>query len=629
MASAIELMGNRARQLLTRLLARIGFDERTILVPMAVLVGVITAAAAVAFHELVQTVREVLYPARHAEFLYGKGVSLLILLPAAGGLVVGVFNRYVIRGRSSGGMADVVESVSKGAAVLRTRSALETIFASGITIGSGGSAGAEGPIVQIGAAIASGIGKVFQVSRQHYPVLIGCGTAAGISAIFNSPMGGVLFTLEVILLDFSIRTFTPVVLASVIANVATRRILQYLEKNPDAAQAIFALPETAKKGFPPYPTWGTIGTFFLLGLACGVVGIALTRLMYATEHRFGRLKMPRPLKPALGGALLGVLGVIYVIIFGWLLLGRAKPFLADHYAMPAFFGDGYGAVMRMLQPEFYAEFPASKLLLLMVFLVGAKVVGTALTLGSGGNGGVIAPSLVLGATTGALVGLVLRSVGLSAGIQPHVYALVGMGAVLAAVVHAPLASLLILFDITQQPNVIVPGMLATIVATGTGRLLYPESIYSLSLRSRGVRVGTSADLTLLRRLTVEDVGLDPVTVLPENTPLQRLVQLSSETGAHDFVLSDESGDYCGMVVGDDLRTAMVERESIPLLNAADIARPNLPPVRNSDDLARVMATFSEHDVSKLPVSLSSNPGRVVGLVSRSSLMRRYHRALSE
>jgi CIC family chloride channel protein len=204
-----------------------------------------------------------------------------------------------------------------------------------------------------------------------------------------------------------------------------------------------------------------------------------------------------------------------------------------------------------------------------------------------------------------------------------------MGAVLAAVVHAPLAALLILFDVTQQPNVIVPGMLATIVATGTGRLLYPESIYSLSLRTRGVRVGTSADLTLLRRLTIEDVGLDPVTVLPANTPLERLVQLSGETGAHDFVLSDEAGDYAGMVVGDDLRTAMVERESIPLLNAADIARASLPPVRSSDDLARVMAAFSQHDVSKLPVCLSSGPGRVVGLVSRSSLMRRYHRALSE
>src|SRR3954470_10308349 len=146
MPSAIELMGDGARRVLTRVSTRLGFGERTILVPMAVLVGVITAAAAVAFHELVQHVRQALYPAQYTDFLYGKGVALLIVLPALGGLVVGLFNRYVIGGRGAAGMADVVESVSKGAATLRTRSALETIFASGITIGSGGSAGAEGPI---------------------------------------------------------------------------------------------------------------------------------------------------------------------------------------------------------------------------------------------------------------------------------------------------------------------------------------------------------------------------------------------------------------------------------------------------------------------------------------------------
>jgi CIC family chloride channel protein len=628
MGSALSSVGPRVRLLLTRLLTRLGFVEQSILVPMAIVVGVVAAAAAVLFHELIQHVRAALYPAGHAKFLYGRGVALLILLPALGGLVVGLFNRYVVRGRGGHGIADVVESVSKGSGVLRARSAVETILTSGVTIGSGGSAGAEGPIVQIGAAIASGVGRIFQLSRQHYPVLIGCGTAAGISAIFNSPIGGVLFTLEVILLDFSIRTFTPVVLASVIANVATRRIFERLLHQTESS-AIFQLPEWVMNDFPPHATWGNVLAFVILGLACGAVGAALTRMMYASEHRFSQLRIPRPLKPALGGALLGVIGVAYVMIFGWLLLNRGKPFHVEHYPMPAFFGDGYGAVIRMLQPEFYMQFEVSHLVLLMVFLVLAKIVGTALTLGSGGSGGVIAPSLFLGATAGALTGLTLKSAGMHADVGPHVYALVGMGAVLAAVVHAPLAALLILFEVTKQPDVIIPGMLATIVGAGTARLLFPDSIYSLSLRRRGVRVGTSADLTLLRRLTVEDVGLDPVSVLPQNTPLQRLVQLSMETGAHDFVLSDEKGDYAGMVVSDDLRTAMVERESIPLLNAADISRPNLPAVRASDDLAAVMAAFSQHDVSRLPVSLSSNPDRVVGLVSRSSLMRRYHRALSE
>ena len=156
--------------------------------------------------------------------LYGKGVLLLVLFPMLGGLVVGVFSTYLMRSREGHGVVDVMETVMRSSGFIRPTAALEKILTSAVTIGSGGSAGAEGPIVQIGAGISSAFGQFFQVTRAHLPVLIGCGTAAGISAIFNAPIGGVLFTLEIILFDFSIRTFTPVVLASVVANVTTQAI---------------------------------------------------------------------------------------------------------------------------------------------------------------------------------------------------------------------------------------------------------------------------------------------------------------------------------------------------------------------------------------------------------------------
>src|SRR5688500_17219528 len=194
MPPAPQAFGRGARLLLTRLLARLGVGEGGILVPLAVVIGVVTAGAAVGFHELIVFIRDHLYrPERYGlepSFLYGRGIVLLVLLPALGGLAVGCFSRYVMRAREGHGIVDVLETVTRGGGSnLRPLVALEKILTSAVTIGTGGSAGAEGPIVQIGASIASGVGQLFQVARPHYPVLIGCGTAAGISAIFNSPIG--------------------------------------------------------------------------------------------------------------------------------------------------------------------------------------------------------------------------------------------------------------------------------------------------------------------------------------------------------------------------------------------------------------------------------------------------------
>jgi CIC family chloride channel protein len=172
-------------------------------------------------------------------------------------------------------------------------------------------------------------------------------------------------------------------------------------------------------------------------------------------------------------------------------------------------------------------------------------------------------------------------------------------------------------------------MLACVVSTGFAKLMFRDSIYSLSLRRRGVRVGTSADLTLLRRLNLEQVDLEPVVSISAAATLERLLQLTEETEATDLVALDANGDYAGMVVSDDIRTALWQREAIPLLTVAELARPDVPVVRSSDDLASVLATFSGYEVSRLPVCLPARPGRVVGLVSRSSLMKRYHLALTE
>ena len=301
----------RVRLLVNRVSARLGFGGEGFLVVVAVLIGIVTAAAAVSFHELINLIRNWMYGQMPSVDLYGRHVWLLLAFPALGGLVVGCANWFIHRrgGTAGHGVVDVMETVTRASGWLRPLAAIESLLTSAVTIGSGGSAGAEGPIVQIGAAIASGFGRAFAMARPYVPVLIGCGTAAGISSIFNSPIGGVIFTLEVILYDFSIRAFLPIVLASVIANVTTHAIFEHIGEG--TSHAIFRVspyisagPGMAGSGPMQIQAlnWPSLPSFVLLGVACGLVGVTTTRLMYKSDEMFRKLPVPKPVRPAIGGA---------------------------------------------------------------------------------------------------------------------------------------------------------------------------------------------------------------------------------------------------------------------------------------------------------------------------------------
>ncbi|HEX4125375.1 MAG TPA: chloride channel protein, partial [Tepidisphaeraceae bacterium] len=384
-------------------MARIGLREESFLVFIAAIVGVITGAAAVTFHWLIDLIRDLLYQRFGEHALYGRWVLMLIVWPALGGLLVGVISRYVFRAREGHGIVDVMESVIRSAGFVQTRSAVEKIITSAITIGTGGSVGAEGPIVQIGAAISSGVASVFRLARSQMPVATACGAAAGISAIFNAPMGGLLFSLEVILQDFSLRNVTPVVVASVLANVTTKAI--YYRVFHHHQNAIFALP-ASQFAFQ----WLQMWNFIILGVLCGLVGVVTTKLMYTIEDKFHHLRTNPAVRPAIGGAILGLIGVVYVVIFGHLLLGHSKPIDFKVYPMPAFYGDGYGFIQLLLGPHFYTTQSFHILIILLIFLGFAKVLGTCITLGSGGSGGIIAPSLFIGAVVGGAMGLAMKSI---------------------------------------------------------------------------------------------------------------------------------------------------------------------------------------------------------------------------
>jgi len=613
----------RARVLIERVLVRSGFRAESSLLLLAVVVGVVTAFAAVAFHELINFIRESLYGTLGLRgHLYGAGIGLLIVFPAVGGLVVGLISTLLIRDQRGRGMIDVLESVSRSTGRVKPDTAIEKAVTAAITIGTGGSAGAEGPIVQIGAGIASGIGQLFGIARPHMPLLIGCGTAAGISAIFNAPIGGVLFTLEVILREYSVRTFTPLVLASVIANVTTQEIYRTLHHEQSAPTAIFSVMMPTLQF-----TWSLLPSFLLLGLLCAFVGVSLTMLMSRTERFFEHSRVPRPLRPAVGGAATGALGVVYVVALGWLLLHREKPFDPHTYNMPAFFGDGYGVVQDLVNLTFYDSMSASHLLLLLGSLCVLKLIATCLTLGSGGSGGIIAPSLFLGATAGGFLGSLFHLA--SPTVQPAVYALVGMGAVLSAVVHAPLASILILLEVTGDYRIVLPAMLACVVAQGIAKVLFKDSIYTLGLRSRGLPVDSTGDLGVLRRLTVEQVALDPAVAVQEHDPMQRVLDMAADLAMTDFVVLDQTGNYVGMITIADLNHALISRDAVPLLLASELTRVDIPLISTQDDLAGVLETFGKFETTHLPVCFSRSSGKVIGLLNRSALLRRYQQLLAD
>jgi CIC family chloride channel protein len=431
----------------------------------------------------------------------------------------------------------------------------------------------------------------------------------------------VLFTLEVILQDFSIRTFTPLVISSFIANVTTRAIFARIEGSE--YPAIFAMPAQASANAPTIVDWAQAGNFVLLGLICGVAGVMLTKLMGVFETRFRKLNLSSALKPALGGALLGVLGIAYVLILGRVLLHQPKPFAFEQYPMPAFFSDGYGVIQNLLRGEFYVHWDAGKIVLLLAFLSLAKILATCLTLGSGGSGGIIAPSLFIGATAGGCLGMVLQQTHWFGALHPEVYALVGMGAVLAAVVHAPLASIIILFELTADYRVTLPAMITTVTAVGIARLMFPDSIYTHTLRMRGIKWGSASDLSVLRRMNVEQVELEPATVLQVSEPVQKALDLAAQLGSANFVATDAEGTYQGMVVTDQLNQALIERDVVPLTIVGDVMRSDIPPVKNTDDLATVFEMFCQTEMAYLPVCLASRPGKVIGLISRNALMRTY------
>jgi CIC family chloride channel protein len=572
----------RMRVLVRKLFLQLNLTEQHFLIGLAMLVGVGAGFGSLVFRAMLDAsehlFREVV--PGHIGFRW-----LLPAIPAAGALLAGILTYRYAREAKGHGVPNVMEAIITKRGIIRARVVVVKALASALTLGSGGSAGSEGPIIQIGSAWGSSIGQLFRISETNTKTLIACGAAAGISAIFNAPIAGVLFAMEIILGEFTIAAFTPVVISSVLSAVVAQSV--------SGDRPVFVTPDYH------FTSAFELIWFVLLALIAGVLAVGFIKLLYGSEDFFDlRLTIvPEWAKPAIGGALVGAIGLFY----------------------PEAMGVGYQTIEGALNGGIAAQ--------TLMILLGFKLIATVLTLGAGGSGGVFAPTLFFGAALGGAFGDFATAYLPGTTSPTGAFAVVGMGAMVSATTHAPLTAMLIIFEMTGSYHIILPLMFATIIALITVRAFERESIYSLKLSRRGIRAFHGRDLSVLERVPVSRIMRDTYDFVREDTSLGEIVSMIQSSGNRDYPVLDESGKILGMVWFHDIREVMLENSMYPLLIASDVVGEVPETVHPESSLADALLRFSEVDADTLPVVRSEDSRRMAGVVTRTDLMRFYERVL--
>jgi len=562
-------------------------SETQVLISMSIIVGLGTAFGALIFMWLIDYFRHLFfgYSEQVLTRLIGSTNFWIALVPMAGGLIVGpIVYKFAVEAKGHG-VPEVMLAVARKGGIIRARVAVAKAVASAICIGSGGSAGREGPIVQIGSAIGSTIGQVFKMSSSRVKILVGCGAAAGISAVFNAPIAGVIFSLEIILGDFAIKTFSPVLLSSVIASVVTRT---FMGDHP-----AFNVPS-----YSLVSAW-EIPLYMLLGTICGGVAVLFTGVLHQTENLFDKIKVNPMLKPAIGGLILGLIGVYF----------------------PQIFSDGYETIKLTLYGQMVVW-----LTLILIFL---KIAATSLTLGSGNSGGIFAPSLFIGAVTGGTFGYAVHYLFPGITATEGAYALVGMAALVGGTTHAPITAILIIFEMTSDYRIILPLMVSVVFSTLVARHLYEPSIYTIKLIKRGIFLKGGKDTAILRALTVAEVMDKEFEVMPADTPLAKILHKVEASRETTYVITNRVGKFVGILSFQDLLGIMSKHTLDYLIIAKDIASTDLVMVYPEDNLEEAQQKFAMKDSKLLPVVNRNDPSIILGVLRREDMIHYYNMKLIE
>jgi chloride channel protein, CIC family len=555
-------------------------SEDAVLLAFAVAIGVLSAAGVVAFYRSIDLAYAVFFswPERLVPRL--GLLAYRPLITGAGVAVAWAVMRRIGHGHDGMNIPDVQLAVVRRGGDIPSRPAFARTLASAITIGAGGSAGSEGPVVVLGAAIASWLGRNFRFTARRVTVLVGCASGAAISAAFNAPLAGAFFALEEILGSFGGSSFAPVVVSSVVAAVVSRSVFGNHPAFPIPTQYGYGGFSDIVIGFP------------LLGVVCGLIAALYVRTYFSIAAAASTLRIRGAMLPWIGGALVGLM-----------------VFLSNG----ALVGDGHVAIALSM-------FGRSTLWTLALLTAG-KILATSITLNSGGSGGVFTPSLYIGATTGGAVGLALSHFVQG---RPEAYALVGMGAMIAGATDAPITGVLLVFEMTNDYGLVLPLMLTVVIARLVARRTEADSLYSGWLRRRGESIEHGEDRTLLEIMRVSDAYDPSPRVIHEAAPARQFLAHLGHSSQTIFPVVDDAHRVIGVISVAELgELARSPREADAILLAADLAQPS-ESVTLADTLLESVRRMGVRGLSALPV-IDPETERLVGLVSRGDILSAYER----
>ncbi len=568
-------------------------QEKTFVIILALVVGIVAGTAALILKWLIHVISGLLT----AHLAINEGNYMYLIYPVTGILITSLFVRYVVRDNISHGVTRVLYAISQNKSRLKRHNMYTSLIASSITIGFGGSVGAEGPIVYTGAAIGSNLGRVFRLSPRILMILVGCGAAAGIAGIFKAPIAGMLFTLEVLMLDLTTVSVMPLLIASI-----TAATMAYVFTGYDV-EFFFIQSEQFATARIPF--------VILLGVILGFVSLYFTRTMNMMENVFRRLAVPWK-KILVGG------GILALLVF----------------MLPPLYGEGYGSIMGLLNGDtssivnnsiFYSDRANEWWILgFITALVLLKSFATSATNGGGGVGGTFAPSLYVGCMAGFLFAYAINII-FDLDLSTKNFALMGMAGVMSGVMHAPLMGIFLTAELTGGYELFLPLLIVSTISYGTIKMFEPYSIYTMRLAREGKLLTHHKDKAVLTLLKVNNViETDFVCVRPEMN-LKEMVRAISRSSRNLFPVIDADGRLLGVVLLDEIRNIMFRPELYKRMYVNQFM--SIPPARVSvnESMEDVMKAFDSTAAWNLPVV--DDNGNYIGFVSKSKIFNSYRRVL--
>ena len=570
--------------------------ESTFILFISFLVGICTAIAAMILKTIIHWIQNLLT----ADLAVDNANYVLLLYPVIGILLAGLFVKYIVRDDISHGVTKILYAISQRKSRIKPHNAWSSIVASSVTIGFGGSVGAEAPIVLTGAAIGSNLGRIFRMEQKTLMLLVGCGAAGAIAGIFKAPIAGLVFVIEVLLLDLTMTSVLPLLISSV-----TAATMAYVFTG---TQAMFMFSQTEDFAIERIPY------VLLLGVFCGLVSLYFTRVMNRIEGVYRGLGVYWK-KFLLGGTMLSI-------------------FL---FLMPPLYGEGYDTITSLLDGSFIHLMNTSPfyrwsdgywgILIFMVFILLAKVFATSATNAGGGCGGIFAPSLFLGSISGFVFAHTSNYFSFTMYLSEKNFALLGMAGLMSGVMHAPLTGVFLIAELTGGYDLFLPLMIVSVSSYITIKMFEPHSIYSMRLAQKGELLTHHKDkavLTLLKLDTV--IEKDFETVTPDMS-LGDLVQVIARSGRNAFPVVDDKGIFLGIVLLDNIRNIMFRPELYERFQVSKFMVSAPAKIQVDMPMEKMMQVFDDTKAWNLPVV--DDKGHYIGFVSKSKIFNSYREVLVE